>query len=175
MSVIDKLFGKLYRYDENLKNYVPTKWAFVLTAAIIIIFVTIEAISISKFHAELEPSYFITIQKPFDTMYMKQASVDHDAINWDSIWLCKDVALVENENGFSNWNTTDCEMHTISHVDCPYYMFKKADNDTLVIIKDNNVLKFILPASENYEYHIRPKSFSEFKENVKKGFKERYE
>ena len=54
-------------------------------------------------------------------------------------------------------------------------MFKKANNDTIVVIKDGYVLKFKLPNSEDQGRDFPPKSFSEFKENAEKALKDLYE
>ena len=49
MNIFDKIFSKLYRYDENLKSYVPTRWSVVLVASLLVIFATFVAISIIRF------------------------------------------------------------------------------------------------------------------------------
>ena len=49
MNIFDKIFSTLYRYDENLKSNVPTKWLVVLVASLLVIFATFVAISISRF------------------------------------------------------------------------------------------------------------------------------
>lgn len=48
MNIFDKIFSKLYRYDENLKSYVPTKWSVVLVASLIVLFATFVFISIKR-------------------------------------------------------------------------------------------------------------------------------
>ena len=86
--------------------------------------------------------------------------------------------LIENKDGFNNWkraSKNNPKDHIISHLSGPYYMFKKPNNDTIVVIKDGYVLKFKLPNSENQGRDFPPKSFSEFKENVGKAYTERYE
>ena len=79
--------------------------------------------------------------------------------------------LYENNNGFHQWNKinqTDPARHTLDDIDGPYYMFKKANSNIITIIKNGYILKFKLPNSENQGRNFPPKSFSEFKENVKK-------
>ena len=48
MSFIDKFFDKLYRYDKNLNNLVPTKWSVVLVVSLIVVFAIFVIISISR-------------------------------------------------------------------------------------------------------------------------------
>ena len=48
MNFLDKLFDKLYRYDENLKSNVPTKWSIVFVVSLIVVFVIFVIISISR-------------------------------------------------------------------------------------------------------------------------------
>lgn len=48
MNFFDKLFDKLYRYDENLKSLVLTKWSIVLVVTLIVVFLIFVIISISR-------------------------------------------------------------------------------------------------------------------------------
>ena len=48
MSLFDKLFDKLYRYDENLNSLVPTKWSVVLVVTLIVVFLIFVIISICR-------------------------------------------------------------------------------------------------------------------------------
>jgi len=59
--------------------------------------------------------------------------------------------LVENNQGYDDWNfyrKTDPTSHALSHLPDPYYMYKAANNDTIVVIKDGYVLKFKMPVSK---------------------------
>lgn len=79
--------------------------------------------------------------------------------------------LYENNDGFHQWNKinqTDPARHTLDDIDGPYYMFKKANSNIITIIKNDYILKFKLPNSEDQGRDFPPKNFSEFKENVKK-------
>ena len=56
--------------------------------------------------------------------------------------------LVENNDGYDDWKIyrkADPFGHNISHLPGPYYMYKAANNDTIVVIKDGYVLKFKMP------------------------------
>lgn len=60
--------------------------------------------------------------------------------------------LVENKQGYDDWNfyrKTDPSSHALSHLPGPYYMYKAAYNDTIVVIKDGYVLKFKMPVQDS--------------------------
>ena len=48
MNFLDKLFDKLYRYDDNLKSLVLTKRSVVLVVTLIVAFLIFVIISISR-------------------------------------------------------------------------------------------------------------------------------
>ena len=60
--------------------------------------------------------------------------------------------LIENDNGFSNWlhNGPVIDFDTIPHkytigdLGFPYYIFKKANNDTIIVEKEEYILKFLM-------------------------------
>lgn len=82
-----------------------------------------------------------------DTVLMKACTVGNGCTKWGALWMHKKDSLVVNINGFSDWNQfrkVAPDLHRVRDVPCPYYMYKKANNDTLVIIKDEYVLKFLL-------------------------------
>lgn len=162
-------------FKEEERIHIPPKWIAIWAIAFATIFIL--AITIGN-HRQID-GFFIRNEVGLDTVYLENYSIGNHCTNWDTIWLSGLVELVENKQNFDQWNHSykHCKPneHQIYHIDCPYYMFKKPNNDTIVVIKDGYVLKFKLPNSENQGRDFPPKSFSEFKENVGKAYTERYE
>lgn len=159
-------------FKEEERIHIPPKWMAIWAIAFATIFIL--AITIGN-HRQID-GFFIRNEVGLDTVYLENYSIGNHCIHWDTIWLSGLVELVENKQNFDQWNHS-CKPneHQIYHIDCPYCMFKKANNDTIVVVKDGYVLKFKLPNSEEQKRDFPPKNFSEFKENVKKAYKERYE
>lgn len=81
--------------------------------------------------------------------------------------------LVENEQEYDNWKYCHKAMpsyHQLGDLPGPYYMFKKAYNDTIVVLKDDYLLKFKMPTPDTLSRRERfNREIEEIKEVL--GFK----
>lgn len=145
MNIIEKYFDLLYKKDETLGEFVPTKLCIILVFSCFIIFAVIVFLPPLFQPKERDHAFILYNSKPLDTMYMEKVeNYDNKAMIWDTIWIPCIPVLVDNPDGFNAWNSTKARRrnHTLLQVDCPYFMFKPAHNDTITIVKDGFVLKF---------------------------------
>lgn len=121
----------------------------------------------------------LTAEMKLDTILVENP-VSGNAVLTYAPYKCipGNTLLYENNGGFCQWkriNQIDPTRHTLDDIEGPYLMFKQANSNIITIIKDGYVLKFMLPNPEDQKRDFPPKNFSEFKENIKKAYKGRYE
>lgn len=94
--------------------------------------------------------YFLSYENQMDTTYVVNPVSARGGLFYDdfTIVVSANSELVENNQGYVNWNfyrKTDPSTHALSHLPGPYYMYKAANNDTIIVIKD---VKFKMPQQD---------------------------
>ena len=155
-----KLTLKSYKYekskcmietDYNKGNTIKAsqKWVMVCFILALVLFVFC-ILGSNKFVKE----HYVTVSytQPLDTVFVENPHSYRGGTEYiDSHFIPASSVLVDNKDGWNGWNfysKEDINYHNISHVDGPYYMYKAANNDTIIVIKDGYVLKFKMPQSD---------------------------
>jgi hypothetical protein len=124
---------------------IPTKYYVIF--GIIMFALFLGGLSLSRKRA-MEMDY-LTYEKSQDTIL-----VEHPVVNRGSVIYYGDKVadansiLVENKDRFDDWSfrsKVDPSFHNLDDIRGSYYMYKAANNDTIVVIKDGYVLKFKMP------------------------------
>ncbi len=127
---------------------IPTKYYVIF--GIIMLALFLGSLSLSRKRA-MEMDY-LTYEKPQDTIKIESPVSDRGGINYleDRVVSSKSQ-LVENNDAYDGWryrSKVNPQFHTLNDLEGPYYMYKAANNDTIVVIKDGYVLKFLLPTPD---------------------------
>ena len=123
---------------------IPLKWKIIILVLFFGISLIVIKVTDDHFYKGIT---MLEYGSQLDTVLMKTCTIGNGCTKWGTLWLHEDDSLVENFGGFSDWSKirkVAPDLHCVRDVPCPYYMYKKANNDTLVIIKDEYVLKFLL-------------------------------
>lgn len=98
--------------------------------------------------------HYVTLSytQPLDTVFVENPHSYRGCTEYmDFHVIPASSVLVDNKDGWNRWNfysKEDINYHNISHIDGPYYLYKAANNDTIVVIKDGYVLKFKMPQQD---------------------------
>ncbi|MDO4803044.1 MAG: hypothetical protein Q4A15_12835 [Prevotellaceae bacterium] len=163
-------------FKEEERIHIPPKWIAIWAIAFAIIFF----IGIAFEYKRASSYKYLRYEDGLDTTAIINPIAMRGGLFYDDFEFVVNCSskLVENNGEYDNWNyyrKSNPSYHNLADLPGPYLMFKPANNDTIVVIKDGYVLKFILPNPEDQKRDFPPKNFSEFKQNVKKAYKERYE
>lgn len=123
---------------------IPLKWKIIIWVSFFGISLLVMEIASDRFYKRIT---MLEYESQLDTVLIKACTIGNGCTQWGALWMHKKDSLVVNIGGFSDWNEirkVAPDLHRVQDVPCPYYMYKKANNDTLVIIKDEYVLKFLL-------------------------------
>ena len=156
MNVFDKIFSKLYRYDENMKSHIPAKWVVIVAAFITIMLI----IGVKINDKKAEKVNYLEYHETLDTTYVVHPAGGRGWLTYDHYEYAVNSKseLVENKQSYDDWNfyrKTNPSSHSLSHLPGPYYMYKAANNDTIVVIKDGYVLKFKMPQPDTVSRRMR--------------------
>jgi len=106
----------------------------------------------------------LTFDKCQDTVWVERPAHNRGSTHYDDNKVADTKSyLVENQNGFDDWlyrRKVDPEYHNLGDVAGPYYLYKAANNDTIVIIKDDYVLKFKMPTYDTVSRYSLLKRFT---------------
>lgn len=135
----------------NTEDYylkIPTKYYVIWAIVIFALFV----VSLSFTRKKVQEMDYLTYEKPQDTIKIESPVSDRGGINYleDRVVSSKSQ-LVENNDAYDGWryrSKVNPQFHTLNDLEGPYYMYKAANNDTIVVIKDGYVLKFLLPTPD---------------------------
>jgi len=127
---------------------IPTKYYVIF--GIILFALFLGSLSLSRKRA-MEMDY-LTYEKLQDTILVGHPISNRGGvIYYDDKVADANSILVENKDGFDDWSfrsKVDPSFHNLDDIRGPYYMYKAANNDTIVVIKDGCVLKFKMPAPD---------------------------
>ena len=135
----------------NTEDYylkIPTKYYVIWAIVIFALFV----VSLSFTRKKVQEMDYLTYEKPQDTIKIESPVSDRGGINYleDRVVSSKSQ-LVENNDAYDGWryrSKVNPQFHTLNDLEGPYYMYKAANNDTIVVVKDGYVLKFLLPTPD---------------------------
>jgi hypothetical protein len=93
---------------------------------------------------------YLQYHEAMDTTLIIHPVIDRGGLfydNYEYVLNSKSI-LVENNDGYDTWNLkskANPSLHRLGSLPGPYYIYKAAYNDTLVVIKDGCVMKFKMP------------------------------
>lgn len=134
---------------EKTSYHFPIKRAIIWYSFLLAVFI----IGVYFLNKRVNSYNYLDYYKQMDTTYVVNPVNDRGGLFYDNyeFVVSSKSKLVENEQGYSNWNfysKTNSSSHSLSHLPGPYYMYKAAYNDTIVVIKDGYVLKFKMPTPD---------------------------
>lgn len=150
---------------------IPTKWIVIWFSFILFLFI-LGCLFMNK---RVQSLNFLTYNKQMDTTYVVNPHNNRRGLFYDNYEFVVSASseLVENNGGFDKWTMyykATPSHHTLGDLPGPYYMFKEAYNDTIVVLKDDYLLKFKMPTPDTLSRRERfNREIEEIKEVL--GFK----
>ena len=137
---------------ENTQKKSSDKWTvigYVWLAILVLLFIA----GILLMEKNVRSYKYLRYSDELDTTWVVNPVNNRNGLFYDDYEYVVDSGsdLVENNDGYDDWNfyrKTDSTSHALFHLPGPYYMYKAANNDTIVVIKDGYVLKFKMPITK---------------------------
>ena len=106
-------------------------------------------VGVSQSYRKVKEKYYLTYEKLQDTILVEDPISKRGSTTYcDNKVVSSKSRLIENKGNFEDWrfrSKNNPSFHILDDIDGPYYMYKAANNDTIVVIKDGYVLKFKMP------------------------------
>jgi len=154
--------------EDNYIQFSP-KWTMIWISILGLLFIFGIHLEIKKAHS----LNYLSYDKQMDTTFVVNPYSSRRGLFYDDYEYVVDACaeLVENNQGYDDWifyHNAAPLFHQISDLPGPYYMFKAANNDTIVVIKDNYLLKFQMHTPDALSRRERlERDFEEFMENLR--------
>lgn len=137
------------KYDKDNMIHIKPKRMLI----VVIFMAAILIVGIRITDKKAENVNYLEYHETLDTTYVVHPAGGRGWLTYDHYEYAVNSRseLVENNQGYDDWNfyrKTDPTGHALSHLPGPYYMYKAANNDTIVVIKDGYVLKFKMPVTK---------------------------
>ena len=129
-------------------NNKTTKYLAILFVIVFSFFIA----GVSQSYRKVREKDYLTHEEFQDTILVEHPISNRGGTTYhDNKVVSSKSLLIENSGNFDDWrfrSKTNPSFHVLDDLDGPYYMYKAANNDTIVVIKDGYVLKFKMPITK---------------------------